>query len=785
MTWHIHMKGQVQGVGFRPFVFRMAKEYGFKGSVNNTTDGVHIEVNAPADLVSNFYNDLLKKAPSLAKITQHSISKIADKTFDHFQIIHSETRAQANLLLTPDFALCADCRSELYHISNHRKNYPFITCTHCGPRFSIIHQLPYDRSNTQMDVFQMCMSCSDEYENPLDRRYYSQTNSCPNCAIKLSILNPQAGESEKDQEQLIELVIRYWQEGKIVAIKGVGGYLLTCDAGNKAAISTLRERKHRPSKPFALMYPNIESLPSVNLHKEAIQELSNQVSPIVLLDCKEASTAADFVDVAPGLQHLGIMLPYTPLYELLLYKFGKPIVATSGNVSHSPIVFQDEKAVVGLSAIADLILNNNRKITVPQDDSVITFSPFAGQRIVLRRARGLAPTYINPDLDWPTQSIIATGAMLKSTFSFLHQGNTYISPYLGDLASFDTQENYKHTLQHFLDLFKTDADIILCDKHPAYPSTQYGENRSKALNIPLKSIQHHMAHFGAVLGENNLIHAKKPVLGVIWDGTGLGNDGQIWGGEFFKYEQYDFLRCYHFDYFDSILGDKMPKEPRISALSACWDVMGAEDFLQHKFSQTEWQVYSHLLKKENTLQTSSVGRIFDAVASLLGIMDQQTYEGEAAMQLETMALQYFKANGLDFPSSYFMEGAHYYRIPTQSLMTNILMDLQKGKAKDFIAAKFHFSLMKIIKIVANNLKIEKIAFSGGVFQNGLLVDLIQHHLKSDFQLFFHQQLSPNDENISFGQLVCYQIEQYKKPNFQNKVNEHVLSNSRENKIHRV
>lgn len=785
MTWHIHMKGQVQGVGFRPFVFRMAKEYGFKGSVNNTTDGVHIEVNAPADLVSNFYNDLLKKAPSLAKITQHSISKIADKTFDHFQIIHSETRAQANLLLTPDFALCADCRSELYHISNHRKNYPFITCTHCGPRFSIIHQLPYDRSNTQMDVFQMCMSCSDEYENPLDRRYYSQTNTCPNCAIKLSILNPQADEPEKDQEQLIELVIRYWQEGKIVAIKGIGGYLLTCDAGNKAAISTLRERKHRPSKPFALMYPNIESLPNVNLHKEAIQALSNQVSPIVLLDCKEASTAADFVDVAPGLQHLGIMLPYTPLYDLLLYKFGKPIVATSGNVSHSPIVFQDEKAVVGLSAIADLILSNNRKITVPQDDSVITFSPFTGQRIVLRRARGLAPTYINPDLDWPTQSIIATGAMLKSTFSFLHQGNTYISPYLGDLASFDTQENYKHTLQHFLDLFKTDADIILCDKHPAYPSTQYGENRSKALNIPLKSIQHHMAHFGAVLGENNLIHAKKPVLGVIWDGTGLGNDGQIWGGEFFKYEQYDFLRCYHFDYFDSILGDKMPKEPRISALSACWDVMGAEDFLQHKFNQTEWQVYSHLLKKENTLQTSSVGRIFDAVASLLGIMDQQTYEGEAAMQLETMALQYFKANGLNFPSSYFMEGAHYYRIPTQSLMTNILMDLQKGKAKDFIAAKFHFSLMKIIKIVANNLKIEKIAFSGGVFQNGLLVDLIQHHLKSDFQLFFHQQLSPNDENISFGQLVCYQIEQYKKPNFQNKVNEHVLSNSRENKIHRV
>lgn len=784
MTWHIHIEGQVQGVGFRPFVFRLAKKYGFKGSVNNTTDGVHIEVNAPADLVIIFYNDLLKEAPPLARITQHSIAKIADKIFAHFQIIHSETGAQANLLLTPDFALCADCRFELSDVANPRKGYPFITCTHCGPRFSIIHQLPYDRLNTEMDVFQMCASCSDEYENPLDRRYYSQTNSCPNCAIKLSILNPQAGESEKDQQQLIELVIRYWQEGKIVAIKGIGGYLLTCDASQKTTVSTLRKRKHRPTKPFALMYPNIESLRQVHLNKKAIQALSDQVSPIVLLALKE-SAAEEFAEVAPGLQQVGVMLPYTPLYDLLLQKFGKPIVATSGNISQSPIIFQDEKAVPELAEIADLILSNNRKITVPQDDSVIKLTPFAGHRIVLRRARGLAPTYINPDLAWPTQSIVATGAMLKSTFSFLHQGNPYISPYLGDLASFDTQESYQHSLQHFLGLFKTDPEIILCDKHPAYPSTQYGENRSKALNIPIHPIQHHIAHFGAVLGENNLIHSEEPVLGVIWDGTGLGDDGQVWGGEFFKYEQYDFLRCYHFDYFDSILGDKMPKEPRISALSACWDVIGAEVFLRDKFSPSEWQVYSRLLEKGNALQTSSLGRIFDAVASLLGIMDQQTYEGEAAMRLETMALQYFKANGLDFPSSYFMEGAHYYRIPTQSLMTNILMDLHKGKAKDFIAAKFHFSLMKIIKIVANNLKIEKIAFSGGVFQNGLLVDLIQHHLKNDFELFFHQQLSPNDENISFGQLVCYQIEQYKKTNFKNKLNEDVLSNSRENKVHSV
>lgn len=295
------------------------------------------------------------------------------------------------------------------------------------------------------------------------------------------------------------------------------------------------------------------------------------------------------------------------------------------------------------------------------------------------------------------------------------------------------------------------------DKHREYPSTLFGQQIANKLDCPIELIQHHIAHFGAVLGENNLIHSKTPVLGVVWDGTGLGNDNQIWGGEFFTYENYDFSRSCSFDYFDFILGDKMPKEPRISVLSACWGIEGIKQHLKEKFSNTEWSIYNKILAKENPLKTSSVGRIFDAVASLLGILDKQTYEGEAAMQLEQMATYYFKQHGLDFNSNYFKEERSYRRIPTKSLMRNIIKDLKKGQSKAFVAAKFHYSLIILIKLIAEKLKINKIAFSGGVFQNGLLVDLILHHLSADFELYFHQQLSPNDENISFGQLICYQI----------------------------
>jgi hydrogenase maturation protein HypF len=772
-TWHLHIEGQVQGVGFRPFVYLLAQEYQLQGWVNNALDGVHIKFNATENKATEFSNDLLKKAPALSRITGHHLICIENIAFDDFQIIHSKKAGDAKLLLTPDIALCHECKTEMYSDTNRRKTYPFITCTNCGPRYSIITGLPYDREATTMAPFQMCPHCLAEYENPLDRRYYSQTNSCPDCRIALALYTNQAELILHDSAHIIEKVAMLWERGKIVAIKGIGGYILTCDAQNVDAIQKLRTRKHRPAKPFALMYPNINSLENdVELRTEERRELQSIAAPIVLLPCPSDSTrsgptlsAGNVLDamtsIAPNLNQVGVMLPYTPLYDLLLKKFGKAIVATSGNISNSPIIYDDQKALKELPPVADFILTNNRDIVIPQDDSVVKFTPFKNQKIILRRSRGIAPTYINAKLQWSELNILATGAALKSTFAFLHQGNTFISQYLGDLEHFDTQVNYENTVRHLFKLLHSKPDLILTDLHPEYASTLYGNTLAEKLNVPVETVQHHIAHFGAVLAENDLIHSEEPVLGVVWDGTGLGEDGQIWGGEFFIYEKYVFSRPVHFDYFDFILGDKMPKEPRISALAACWDVEGAEGYLKDKFSATEWQIYMKLLNKGSQLSTSSVGRIFDAVASILGIMDRQTYEGEAAMQLEALATQYFQQHGLDSQESYLSKDLYLNKIPTKVLMHGIIQDLRKGKNKDFIAARFHYSLMQLINDIAHHLNIKKITFTGGVFQNGLLVDLIYHHLDSEFDLYFHKELSPNDENVSFGQLACHQIRQLK------------------------
>ncbi|MBX2877247.1 MAG: carbamoyltransferase HypF [Saprospiraceae bacterium] len=774
-TWHIHIEGQVQGVGFRPFVFVLAREHGLNGWVNNTTDGVHIVFNAEETQANAFKNKILTDAPALSKITALHLNLWPATAFTKFEIVHSDSEAAPKLLLTPDFALCTACREELRQMENRRFSYPFITCTHCGPRFSIVQGLPYDRTNTAMDAFQMCSSCRDEYDNPLNRRYYSQTNSCPDCGIALSLYDADQNEVSQQAEEILERISQFWEVGKIVAIKGIGGFLLTCDASNETAVAELRKRKHRPSKPFAVMYPREQLSKDFNLDKAARELLEGPIAPIVLLEKGVQTSMAE--GVAPGLEKVGLILPYAPLFECLLHSFGRAIVATSGNVSHSPIIYQDQKALQELVEIADFVLLHNRDIALPQDDSVITHTLFQQHKIILRRSRGLAPTYINPDLDLPTERILAMGAMLKSTFTLLNQGHVYVSQYLGDLAHFDAQLNYQYTIRHFLNLFRTRPAVVLIDQHPSYPSFQVGKELAAEYGASVYAIQHHQAHFGAVLGECNQIHTDEPILGVIWDGTGLGDDQQIWGGEFFVYEDYQFRRSHHFEYFDFILGDKMPREPRISALSACWDIDGATALLREKFNEQEWKLYSKLLSKENPLQTSSLGRIFDAVAAMLGILDRQTYEGEAAMRLEAAATRYFKQSGLNFSSSYFEAKKLSSPIPTRSLMGGIIKDLQADKNKEYIAAKFHYSLVHLIQSVATELKIKKLAFSGGVFQNSLLVDLLHHHLSGEFELFFHRELSPNDENISFGQVVCYQIRKHRQVITNNKSNDHVLSDS--------
>ncbi len=769
LTWHIHIEGQVQGVGFRPFIYQLAQEFHIEGWVNNTWDGVHIEFNASNIEAQSFYQMILKKAPVLSIITHSSLTLADPVAYQNFSIIKSNPIGEPSLLLTPDFGICESCTQDLHDDKNRRHEYAFTTCTLCGPRYSIIRSLPYDRETTSMEPFQMCMVCLDEYQDPLDRRFYAQTNSCPDCAIPMQLLDRNQKVLCKNPADIITRVIILWEAGNIVAIKGIGGYLLTCKTEDPSVIKKLRQRKNRPSKPFAVMFPNQEALiKEVQVTKEEIDQLKGPTSPIILLPLKdpEQSMIAKN-EIAPGLLHLGIMLPYAPLFEMLLSAYKKPVVATSGNISNAAIIYQDDQAIGQLLSIADYLLWHSRQIVIPQDDSVIKYTPQSRTKIIIRRSRGMAPTYINPSLSWSNATILATGAMLKSTFSYVHQNNVYISQYLGDLQHYDTFLSMRHTIQHYFDVFGKNPQKILCDLHPQYESTRYAQSLAKKLNVPVIPVQHHEAHFAAILGEANLIHSNALVLGVVWDGTGLGTDQQIWGGEFFTYQQYKFKRYAHFAYFDFILGDKMPKEPRISALSLCHHITGAEEFLREKFSTVEWTYYNQLLSQNKALSTSSVGRIFDAVASLLGLADKQTFEGEAAMLLENLAWIYLDKLGPDhLPPYNFLDADGI--VNTKILFELIIGDLMGEVNREHLAAKFHVSLAYLIKQVADKLNCKQIAFSGGVFQNSVLVDLLSHILNDEYELYFHQQLSPNDECVSFGQLVFDQIQDHKKLNFDRK-----------------
>ncbi len=753
-SWHIHIKGQVQGVGFRPYIYRLAMEFDVKGWVSNARDGVHIRLAASDKIAERFYESVIRNVPPLGVITDSDMRLVDHEDFDDFHIKGSDDATLSRLLITPDAAICHRCRTEINDRADKRLKYPFTTCNDCGPRYSIIQHLPYDRGHTTMSPYALCPECANEYHQPADRRYHSQTISCHQCGVRQYLYSAAGKSIDVDQGQMVNEVTKLWADGQIVAIKGIGGYLLTCDAKNEMVVERLRKRKQRPSKPLAVMIPPSE-IEEYDVKTKRVWQSS--LSPIVLVPMKRSEMKKLVCPaVAPGLDKLGIMIPYTPLYDLLMKEYARPIVATSANISNAPIVYRDEQAIEQLKGLTDFVLINDRKIVVPQDDSVIAFSPFYKNRIVLRRSRGLAPTYINSHLRLTGQKIFAAGADLKSAFAFLQSGNVYLSQYFGDLQHYETCLSYREVVRHFLDLFSSELDVVLCDKHEGYSSTQIGAEVAVEMKVPLFRIQHHKSHFAAVLGENNLLDTHQSVLGVIWDGIGYGDDGEMWGGEFFRYGDYAMERCVHFQYFPYIAGDKMSREPRISALAAMGITPTAERSLSSKFSKTEWDVYSKLISSKHNPGTSSVGRLFDAVASLLGIMDVQTFEGEAAMRLEQLATRYFAHRGLHMESVYFDKFINGQQVSIRPLINGILEDIRSDKSIEFIAAKFHYSLVVLIETIAQREEINQIAFSGGVFQNGLLVDLILENL-SQYKLYFHRHLSSNDENISFGQLVYHHI----------------------------
>ena len=754
-TYHIHINGIVQGVGFRPMIYSLAKQMQLTGYVKNGSDGVHIYFNTSGETANSFFKKILQNPPAQSTITSSDLHKTNHTHFSNFSIVVEDDSNKKEVLISPDNAICDDCRSELHDVNNRRFRYPFITCTQCGPRYSIINKLAYERHNSSMQKFSMCDECNHEYNDVENRRFFSQTNSCANCGVQLSLYKSASEIVSNDSVEILTSIKNYFEQGKILAIKGIGGYLLLCSADSPETIQLLRNRKHRPDKPFAVLYPDVEIIQNnfeVNEQEKTL--LKSKEAPVVLLYPKEwAFTNPAVKNIAPGLRRLGIMVPYSPLLELVAKDYGKPLIATSANISGSPIVYKDEDALACLFDIADYVVSYNRDIVVPEDDSVVQVSKIKNQQIILRRSRGYAPSFLNYQPK-TTRPAIAMGAHLKSSITLTVNGRVFVTQFLGSGESYESQQMYKNTLKHWMKLYDLKSFAVLADKHPGYFSHQYAMEIANESKSEINFIQHHEAHFAAVLAENNLINSRQPVLGIIWDGTGLGDDGNIWGGEFFKYENNSMLRCYHFDYFPAIAGDKMAIEPRISALCASSETWPRPAFIKEKFSEAEWNNY-HSLIATTKLFTSSAGRIFDAVASLLNICDKQTYEGEAAMYLQALAEEYVDENGFVMDDSYFKQGSRYYRIPTATLMQGIIRDIEKGKLKKYIAAKFHYSLVCLVGIVATKVEVTKICFSGGVFQNALLIDWMQNEYSGEYDLYFHKDLSPNDENISFGQMVYY------------------------------
>ncbi|MBL7739183.1 MAG: carbamoyltransferase HypF [Chitinophagaceae bacterium] len=758
-TWHIHIGGLVQGVGFRPYVCRMAGTLGIKGCVSNGNDGIHILFNATGEQADAFYSKLVNSPPANAIIRIHHCERTHPKKFDDFSIQASDTTAKPDMLLAPDIAICHQCLHEIQDPVSNRFQYPFTTCLECGPRYSVISSLPYDRENTTMAELKMCACCDTEYNDINNRRHYSQTNSCPYCSIPVHLFDNQGTAICHDTECAMVLVHQALQEGKIVAVKGIGGYLLLCDATRQHSIRTLRERKHRPAKPFAVMYSSLAMMEKdlIITGKER-EALTGKVSPIVLCKLKqEPATGLCTNAVAPGLDKIGAMLPYTALLFLIAKRFAHPLIATSGNLSGSPVIYTDEDALIWLGDQADLILAFDRDIVTPQDDSVLQFSERYEHRIVIRRSRGLAPNYFPSPFEIEN-NILAMGAELKSSFALLDDHNLYVSQYLGDQGSFDSQESYKDTLRHLSALLHFKPCQILIDSHPNYYVSTLGGDIGEKLKIPVSAVQHHKAHFCAVLAENDLLNEEN-VLGVIWDGTGYGDDQQIWGGEFLLLEDGDISRYMHLDYFPQLLGDKMSKEPRISAVSLLRKNMDHLMMIRDQFSIEEREFYLKLLDQPQHLLTSSVGRLLDGIASMLNIQSFNTYEGEAAMKLEAAART---CDNRSFD---------HYAIPVNknrldwSVMTDaIMIDRKDDIAVPVIARKVFVSLAMLIRNVAIRAGVKKIAFSGGVFQNALLVDLITELMQEEFELYFHKQLSPNDECIGFGQIAYVQLKEQKEKN---------------------
>jgi hydrogenase maturation protein HypF len=730
----IQVTGIVQGVGFRPFVYNLAREFKLTGFVNNHSAGVTIEAEGEPEALVLFERELAARHPPLAVIDEITSLEIVPGGDRSFVIQASATAAWESTPVSPDIATCDDCLRELNDPADRRFAYPFINCTNCGPRFTIIRDLPYDRPATTMAAFSMCSHCNAEYHDPRNRRFHAQPNACPVCGPSVAMNSlPQA------RSRLAK--------GEILAVKGIGGFHLVCDATNEGALNRLRERKNRFEQPFAVMARDLDAVRRfAEVADEEARLLTGRQRPIVLLRKSAHGVLSELV--APGNGYVGVMLPYSPLHHLLLGE--NPLVMTSANPSGEPIVRENDEAFTRLSSIADAFLTHNRDIEVVCDDSVVR--TFEGWEMPLRRSRGYAPFPVR----WrrQTPSILAVGAELKSTFCITRQPFAYVSQHIGDMGTLETQQAFEKALNHMLTLFRVEPERVICDLHPGYQSSQWAEQFAKLRGVPLLKVQHHHAHVASLLADAELPF-ETPMIGITFDGTGYGTDGAIWGGEVLIVRGLEFERFAHLQYVPLAGGDESVRTPGRAALShlhaggISWD---ADLPCVNHFSSIELGVLSRQLERKlNCVLSSSMGRLFDAVASLLGVRQRVNYEGQAAIELEFLAST---GTPRSYPTS-IAEGEPVIIDPAPTLRL-ILEDLHASIPKQDIAAGFHEAvanwILSISVLARERKNLNVVGLSGGVFQNMLLLKRTTYLLrKSGFKVVVHRAIPPNDGGLSLGQ----------------------------------
>ena len=747
----VQVQGVVQGVGFRPFVYALATRLGLAGQVGNDSAGVFIEIEGPPPRVRDFLALLERDAPPLARIDAVRATAVEARGGAGFSIARSDPAGRRQALVSADSATCADCLAELADPANRRFGYPFINCTNCGPRFTIVRDVPYDRPLTTMAGFDLCAACAAEYHDPADRRFHAQPVCCPACGPRLQLLD--ASGSEVPAGDPIAAAAALLAAGDVLAVKGLGGYHLTVDAGSEPAAAALRARKHREDKPFALMAADLEAARRLcEIDEAGAALLTSRRRPIVLLPRLRGRAGTEVAQaVAPGARQLGVMLPYTPLHHLLLRELGRPIVATSGNTSDEPIAYDDKDALARLAGIADGFLAHDRPIHMRTDDSVVR--GFRGAEMIIRRSRGYVPEPVRLRAAFPRPAL-GCGAELKNTFCLGKDDRAFVSHHIGDLENYETFRSFTEGIAHFRRLFDVTPQVVAHDLHPEYLSTKYALECEELEDVELVAVQHHHAHIASCLADNG---EEGPVIGVAFDGTGYGADGTIWGGEFLIADLAGFSRAGFLAPVPlpgSAAAIRQPWRMAAAYLSAAYPDGPPDGLDVIRRNADRWDdVLAVARSGVNSPLTSSAGRLFDAAAAVLGVRDTINYEGQAAVELEQLA---DPAELAGYPAG--IEEGDQLRVLGADLVRAVVDDTRGGVAPAIVAARFHNGVADAIArtcaILRARTGLGVVALSGGVFQNLLLLERTASRLEAGgFRVLVHGRVPPNDGGISLGQVA--------------------------------